>query len=59
MLDLGARHARVGQTDDESWYVWANPEGNAVCLLRRKVPLVEAHGHAPLFVRKLSRLKSA
>jgi hypothetical protein len=33
LLDLGARHAGVGQTGDESWVVLADPEGNEFCVL--------------------------
>ena len=33
LLDLGARHADVGQTGDESWVVLADPEGNEFCVL--------------------------
>ena len=34
---LGARRADVGQGDDVSWMVFADPEGNEFCLLRRTV----------------------
>jgi catechol 2,3-dioxygenase-like lactoylglutathione lyase family enzyme len=37
LLALGATHADVGQTGDESWYVLADPEGNEFCLLRRRL----------------------
>ncbi|MEW1913300.1 VOC family protein [Kitasatospora sp. NPDC085895] len=37
LLALGARHADVGQTGTESWYVLADPEGNEFCLLRRRI----------------------
>ncbi|WP_030264082.1 VOC family protein [Streptomyces sp. NRRL B-24484] len=37
LLALGARHADVGQTGAESWYVLADPEGNEFCLLRRRI----------------------
>ncbi|WP_026400557.1 VOC family protein [Actinomadura rifamycini] len=37
LLAVGARHADVGQTGDESWHVLADPEGNEFCLLRRRV----------------------
>lgn len=37
LLALGARHADVGQTGDESWHVLADPEGNEFCLLRRRL----------------------
>ncbi|MCM2576292.1 VOC family protein [Streptomyces meridianus] len=33
LLDLGARHADVGQGDDESWVVLTDPEGNEFCVL--------------------------
>jgi hypothetical protein len=36
LLDLGARHADVGQTGDESWVILADPEG-----MVRKGPSVE------------------
>ena len=38
LLSLGARPADVGQTGDESWHVFADPEGNEFCLLHRRVP---------------------
>jgi predicted enzyme related to lactoylglutathione lyase len=37
LLALGARHADVGQGDDVSWIVLADPEGNEFCLLRDPV----------------------
>ncbi|MEV5827695.1 VOC family protein [Spirillospora sp. NPDC052242] len=37
LLAAGARHADVGQTGEEPWYVLADPEGNEFCLLRRRV----------------------
>jgi hypothetical protein len=37
LLDLGARHADVGQ-DDESWVVLADPEGNEFCVLADRRP---------------------
>ncbi|MDX2848574.1 VOC family protein [Streptomyces sp. PA03-3a] len=37
LLALGARHADVGQSGTESWYVLADPEGNEFCLLRRRL----------------------
>src|SRR4051794_33939419 len=37
LLGLGATHADVGQTGDESWHVLADPEGNEFCLLRRRL----------------------
>jgi Glyoxalase-like domain len=33
VLGLGARHADVGQTGDESWVCLADPEGNEFCVL--------------------------
>jgi hypothetical protein len=38
LLDLGARHADVGQTGDESWVVLADPEGNEFCVLAGRRP---------------------
>jgi hypothetical protein len=37
LLDLGARHADVGQ-GDETWVVLADPEGNEFCVLARRRP---------------------
>ena len=37
LLDLGARHADVGQ-GDESWVVLADPEGNGFCVLAGRRP---------------------
>jgi hypothetical protein len=37
LLSLGATPADVGQGDDVSWVVLADPEGNELCLLRRPV----------------------
>jgi hypothetical protein len=37
LLDLGARHADVGQ-GDESWVVLAGPEGNEFCVLADRRP---------------------
>jgi Glyoxalase-like domain len=34
LLGLGATPADVGQGDDVSWHVLADPEGNEFCLLR-------------------------
>ena len=34
ILALGATHADVGQTGEESWVVLADPEGNEFCVLR-------------------------
>jgi Glyoxalase-like domain len=38
LLALGARHADVGQSDDEGFVVLADPEGNEFCVLRRPAP---------------------
>ena len=40
ILALGATHADVGQTGEESWVVMADPEGNEFCVLRS---LAEGH----------------
>lgn len=37
LLDLGARHADVGQ-GDESWVVLADPEGDEFCVLAGRRP---------------------
>ncbi|MGH3239573.1 MAG: VOC family protein [Spirillospora sp.] len=37
LLAAGARHADVGQTGEESWYVLADPEGNEFCLLKARI----------------------
>jgi predicted enzyme related to lactoylglutathione lyase len=37
LLALGAVHADVGQGDDVTWVVLADPEGNEFCLLREPV----------------------
>ncbi|PRX46108.1 hypothetical protein B0I33_108255 [Prauserella shujinwangii] len=37
LLDLGARHADVGQ-GDASWVVLADPEGNEFCVLADRCP---------------------
>ncbi|MBM2621782.1 VOC family protein [Actinoplanes sp. LDG1-06] len=36
LLDMGARHADVGQSDDVTWVVLADPEGNEFCVLSSK-----------------------
>ena len=36
LLDLGATRADVGQGDDVSWVVLADPEGNEFCILREE-----------------------
>jgi hypothetical protein len=38
MLALGAAHADVGQGDDVSWVVMADPDGNEFCVLRAFTP---------------------
>jgi catechol 2,3-dioxygenase-like lactoylglutathione lyase family enzyme len=38
LLDLGARHADVGQTGEESWVTLADPEGNEFCVLAARCP---------------------
>ena len=38
LLELGARHADVGQGDDVSWVVLADPEGNEFCVLADRRP---------------------
>ena len=42
ILDLGATRVDIGQGDDVSWVVLADPEGNEFCVLRSRV---EPHGH--------------
>jgi predicted enzyme related to lactoylglutathione lyase len=37
LLELGATRADVGQTDEETWEVLADPEGNVFCLLQSQV----------------------
>jgi catechol 2,3-dioxygenase-like lactoylglutathione lyase family enzyme len=37
LLELGARRVDVGQGDNVSWVVLADPEGNEFCLLARRV----------------------
>ena len=38
ILALGARRIDVGQGDDASWVVLADPEGNEFCVLRTRRP---------------------
>ena len=38
VLELGARHADVGQTGDEPWVCLADPEGNEFCILGTRRP---------------------
>jgi Glyoxalase-like domain len=33
LVDMGARHADVGQSHEESWTVLVDPEGNEFCVL--------------------------
>ena len=42
LLALGATHADIGQTGEESWTVLADPAGNVFCVLRSLAP-----GHFP------------
>jgi catechol 2,3-dioxygenase-like lactoylglutathione lyase family enzyme len=44
LLALGARRVDVGQPDDVSWVVLADPEGNEFCLLSRTVQQVSSPG---------------
>ncbi len=44
LLALGARRVDVGQGDDVSWTVLADPEGNEFCLLQRTVQEVSSPG---------------
>ncbi|MER8185151.1 VOC family protein [Kitasatospora sp. NPDC094015] len=37
LLALGAVPTDVGQTDEASWHVLADPEGNEFCLLRTRL----------------------
>jgi hypothetical protein len=39
---LGARRVDIGQGPDVTWVVFADPEGNEFCLLRRTVQEVNA-----------------
>jgi hypothetical protein len=36
VLALGARRVDIGQRNDESWVVLADPEGNEFCILAAK-----------------------
>jgi hypothetical protein len=38
LLGLGARHADVGQTGEETWVTLADPEGNEFCVLAGRRP---------------------
>jgi predicted enzyme related to lactoylglutathione lyase len=35
LVNMGARHVDVGQSDDATWVVLADPEGNEFCVLRK------------------------
>ena len=39
---LGARRVDVGQADDVTWVVLADPEGNEFCILRAQTPEEQA-----------------
>ncbi|MGP4018278.1 VOC family protein [Saccharopolyspora sp. 5N708] len=41
LLELGAKHAHIGQRRTVPWVVLADPEGNEFCVLG------ERHGHVP------------
>ncbi|MGY0023147.1 VOC family protein [Streptomyces sp. cg35] len=41
IIALGARRADVGQGDDVTWVVLADPEGNEFCVLRPKKTLLD------------------
>ena len=41
---LGARRVSIGQSDDVSWVVLADPEGNEFCILRALTPEELAQG---------------
>ncbi|MFI6559673.1 VOC family protein [Streptomyces sp. NPDC050534] len=38
LLALGARHVDVGQSDEVTWVVLADPEGNEFCVLSSRRP---------------------
>ena len=40
LIGLGARRVDVGQTEQDSWDVLADPEGNEFCVVRPKTSLV-------------------
>jgi hypothetical protein len=44
ILALGATRADVGQGDDVSWVVLADPDGNEFCVLRALTPEEQALG---------------
>ena len=37
LIGLGARRIDIGQGDDKTWVVLADPEGNEFCVLRRRI----------------------
>ncbi|GAA4713328.1 VOC family protein [Phytohabitans rumicis] len=37
LVNMGARHVDVGQANDASWVVLADPEGNEFCVLRQRM----------------------
>jgi len=41
LVGLGARRVDVGQTDQDSWDVLADPEGNEFCVVRPKTSLMD------------------
>jgi hypothetical protein len=40
ILRLGARTVDIGQAGEESWTVFADPEGNEFCVVRPKSTLI-------------------
>jgi predicted enzyme related to lactoylglutathione lyase len=40
LIGLGARRVNVGQTDQDSWDVLADPEGNEFCVVQPRTSLV-------------------
>jgi len=36
LVNMGARHVDIGQGDDVTWVVLADPEGNEFCVLRAR-----------------------
>jgi len=42
LISLGARRASIGQGDEVSWVVMADPEGNEFCVLRSLPPEQQA-----------------
>ncbi|MFI8823234.1 VOC family protein [Streptomyces sp. NPDC053431] len=41
IVGLGARRVDVGQDEDATWVVLADPEGNEFCVLRPKATLID------------------